>query len=81
MDKSGFDQLFFERKPRIPKRTIFLAVLQIGFAVIWRLLPIQVLFWVLLPVICILGWAASFGWRTALREFRFWLDQITREEY
>jgi len=81
MDKNGFEQLNFGSKFRISRRTIFLALLQIGFAILWRTAPAQVLFWILMLVICILGWMASFGWKTALREFRFWLEQITREEF
>jgi hypothetical protein len=81
MEKPDFDQLNFGSKFRISQRTIFMALLQIGFAIIWRTAPIQIMFWILMPLICILGWMASFGWKIALREFRFWLEQLTREEY
>ena len=81
MNKNGFEQLNFGSKFRISRRTIFLALLQIGFAILWRTAPAQVLFWILMLIICILGWMASYGWRIALREFRFWLEQITREEF
>lgn len=81
MEKHNFDQLSFDNKFRISQRTIFLALLQIGFAILWRLASIQIMFWILMPIICILGWMASYGWRIALREFRFWLEQITREEF
>ena len=81
MNKNGFEQLNFGSKFRISQRTIFLALLQIGFAILWRTTPVQVLFWLLMLLICILGWMASYGWRIALREFRFWLEQITREDF
>ena len=81
MNKNGFEQLNFGSKFRISQRTIFLALLQIGFAILWRTTPAQVLFWVLMLLICILGWMASYGWRIALREFRFWREKITREEF
>ena len=81
MNKNSFEQLNFGSKFRLSQRTIFLALLQIGFAILWRTASHQVLFWLLMLLICTLGWMASYGWRIALREFRFWLEQITREEF
>ena len=81
MNKNSFDQLNFETKFRLSRRTIFLVALQLGFAFLWRTAPLQVLFWILMILICVLGWMASYGWRIALRDFRFWLEQITREEF
>jgi hypothetical protein len=81
MNKNGFDQLDFGSRFRLSQRTIFLALLQIGFAILWRTISPQILFWFLMLLICILGWMASYGWRIALREFRFWLEQITREDF
>jgi|ADurb_Gel_01_Slu_FD_contig_21_517115_length_416_multi_2_in_0_out_0_2 hypothetical protein len=81
MNKNSFDQLNFDKKFRLSRRTIFLVALQLGFAFLWRTAPVQVLFWILMIVICVLGWMASYGWRIALRDFRFWLEQITREEF
>jgi hypothetical protein len=81
MNKNGFDQLDFGSKFRLSRRTIFIALLQIGFVILWRTASAQLLFWILMLIICILGWMASYGWRIALREFRFWLEQITREDF
>ena len=81
MNKNSFEQLNFGSKFRLSQRTIFLALLQIGFAILWRTASAQLMFWILMLLICILGWMASYGWRIALREFRFWLEQITREEF
>ena len=81
MNKNGFEQLNFGSKFRLSQRTILLALLQIAFAILWRTTSPQILFWLLMLLICILGWMASYGWRIALREFRFWLEQITREDF
>ena len=81
MNKNNFEQLSFGSKFRLSPRTILLALLQIGFAILWRTASPQILFWLLMLLICILGWMASYGWRIAMREFRYWLEQITREEF
>lgn len=81
MNKNGLEHLNFRSKFRLSQRTVFLALLQIGFAILWRTASNQLLYWILIILICVLGWMASYGWRIALREFRFWLEIITREEF
>jgi len=81
MDEKDYLNLDFRAMPRIPSKAIWIAGMMIGLRVLWWIVPLQVLFWLLLPLTALLAWMASFGWRFALREFRVWLDQILGEEW
>jgi hypothetical protein len=81
MDKKEFLELDFKAMPRIPIKAIWIGGLMIGLRVLWAIIPSQTLIWLLLPCIALLAWAASFGWRFALKEFRAWLDRILGEEW
>ena len=79
MDKNEYLNLDFNQKSRIPMRIIWMVVLMTGQWLLWQIVPIQLLRWLLIPFIGVLGWMASFGLRQALRAFRFWLDQVIGE--
>ena len=59
--------LHFERQPRrVPHRAIAIGVGLTIFTLLWRLIPSGVLYWLLLPLVAGLVWAASYGWRQTL---------------
>ena len=80
MDNKEYINLDFRPIRRIPHRIIWIVGLVIVQVVLWQFIPSLILRWLLIPVIGILGWAASFGWREALRALRFWLDQVIGDE-
>ncbi len=77
MNQNDFSNLNFDR-PRnaIPARLIWVAALGISFSLAWMMIPHPVLFWILLLLVGILGWAASYGWRQALRILVAGLNRI-----
>ena len=79
MDKDEYFTLDFSKKPRIALRALWLAGLIVGQLLLWLIVPRQILAWLMIPLIVFLGWLASYGWRPALRSFRFWLDLIIGE--
>ena len=77
MNQNDFSNLRFERtQMRIPGRLIWIGVLIAGYVLAWVIIPRTFLFWLALPVLCALGWAASYGWRQAVRMLVGWLNQI-----
>lgn len=57
---------FARGRSRFPQRLIPLAVAAVVFTGIWWLLPSGVAFWLLLPIVITLTWAASYQWRQAV---------------
>ena len=77
MNQTDFSNLRFDRPQwRIPGRLIWMGVLVAGYGLAWVIIPHSFMFWLTLPVLCALGWAASFGWRQAVRILVGWLNQI-----
>lgn len=68
----------FERlmRRRTPWRTWVTFASGLAFTAFWWLLPQALTFWLLLPVILILTWLATYGWRVGLRIVRSWLDTL-----
>jgi hypothetical protein len=59
--------LRFERQPHpIPHRAIAIGVVLGIFTLMWILIPPSALYWLLLPFLAVLVWAASYGWRQSL---------------
>jgi len=81
MNINDFGNLDFRKKPRIPKRVIFMAGLMINLWLFWRFVPTQLVFWLSFPFVALLGIMASFGWKHALLAFRIWLDQTLGEDW
>ncbi len=64
--------LRFERRPRpLPYRLISVGVGVGVFTLLWVLIPHDALYWLLLLLLAVLVWAATYGWRQ-------WLAAITR---
>ncbi len=78
-DQTPFQDLRFgrPRKPNIPKPMVIGAGLLL-FTFLWWVIPPAAMYWLLLPVLGILGWVASFGWRAAIVALHNLLDQLER---
>jgi hypothetical protein len=62
-----FRNLNFEfRRSRPTPRLLTLGAAFIIFSLLWLIVPSGILYWLLLPVILGLTWAASYGWRPAV---------------
>ena len=59
--------LRFERRAHpIPYRVIAIGVGLGIFTLLWTLIPSRTLYWLLLSLMAVLVWVASYGWRQAL---------------
>jgi len=68
MNRSGpFASLNFDvgRHPISP-RLLAVGAAFIIFTLLWLVIPHSTLYWLLLPLILALMWAASYGWRPAV---------------
>ena len=74
---SDFSNLRFNRSPRtLPDRLIWMAGLLVGTGLTWVVLPPSAFFWLILLLVAVLGWAASYGWRQPIRILAAFLDHI-----
>jgi hypothetical protein len=62
-----YHNLRFERQERLSghRGYVILGCLAL-FTLLWLAVPHRVLYWLLLPVLALLLWIASYGWRRAL---------------
>jgi hypothetical protein len=66
-NSNPFSNLNFDlRSRRIPARLLVIGAAFIIYTAIWLIVPQNGLYWLLLPVVLCLTWAASFGWRPAV---------------
>ena len=71
--------LRFERRPRpLPHRVIAMGVGLGIFTLLWTLVPHSALYWLLLPLLAALVWAASYGWRQSLAALIALLRRLER---
>ena len=62
-----YKNLRFETRSRPAPRHLIAVGSAIGvFILLWFTIPQNALFWVLLPLVGLLVWVASYGWRRAL---------------
>ena len=80
MNQNESFPLNFDPRRQLPWRAIFMAGILIGFRVIWLITPFQIMFWILIPFVGILGWLATYGWRAALRAVWFTISNILLED-
>jgi hypothetical protein len=68
MNKSDlFGNLNFRARPRrVPARLWIIGAAFVIFTLLSLIVPQSGLYWLLLPVILCLTWAASYGWRPAV---------------
>ena len=57
---------FAPRRRGTFRRPLTIIISLIVFTVMWRYIPQDMLFWLMLPIIAALVWCASYAWRTAL---------------
>ena len=57
---------FDRRSLAIPRRLVPVGVVLAGFTFLWLLIPGSALYWLLLPLVGLLAWVGSYGWRQAL---------------
>lgn len=81
MQQNDFRSLDFSQRPRIPQRLIWIVAAVAGHWLLWKIIPTILLIWIFSPMVAALGWMASYGWKEALRAFRFWLDQVIGEGF
>ena len=79
MDKNTYETLEFKRLPHIPRRVFWQAGLMIAVRLLWGIIQPQNYFWMVLIIVNILGWMASYGWRMAIQDLRKLIDRITEE--
>jgi hypothetical protein len=66
-NSNPFSNLNFAVRPRrIPARPVAVGAAFLTFTGLWLIVPHSVLYWLLLPVVLGLTWAASYGWRPAV---------------
>lgn len=88
MDRTQYSQMPFGRRSshlrlariHIPARPAAIVIGLIVFAALWWLVPANVLFWVLLPVVGVLLWMATYSWRRTLQVIRALVDWLERLE-
>ncbi len=77
---SAYKGLNFNARPRrIPPRALAVAIGFVVYTILWWIIPQSAFYWLLLPVVLILIWMSSYGWRQAMASLiqflRFLLDQ------
>ena len=80
MDRADvYEGLRFQRRRRaFPRRIIPVGLALALFALLWAFLPHNALFWTLLPLLAVLVWVASYGWRQALAALIDVLQRLER---
>jgi hypothetical protein len=81
MTNRNYSNLELRGVRTIPIRLVLHVGVLIGLRVLWGILPPVGFFWAMLLLVSGLFWMATYGWRFALREFRFWLDEIVGEGF
>ncbi len=57
---------FNRARPSVPPRAIAVGVSLLVVTLLWWLVPRATLYWLILPLVGIAVWVASYGWRSAL---------------
>ena len=57
---------FEHRRRPLDRRPIAIAAVVASFSLLWLAVPDGVRFWLLLPLVILLAWLATYGWRKAL---------------
>ena len=65
--KNLYENLQFDKQAgKLPRRTLFLIAIPIGFTIIWMVLPASATYWITLLLVTVLTYTAGFGWQQAL---------------
>ena len=79
MDSQSYESFEFKRPPRIPRRLVWQAGWLAAVRLLWGIIPQRSHFWLVLVVVNILAWIASYGRRTAMLAFHNMMDRISQE--
>lgn len=71
-----FQSLRFDRRIRLPARPLFVGSGLLTFSALWWLVPPAALFWLLLALLAVALWVASYGWRDANRALQALLRRL-----
>ena len=78
MNETPFRNLHFaSRASAMPRRLLHVGIALAVFTILWLLVPSSALYWLLLPLVAVVVWVASYGWRKALSVFHDLLHQIS----
>ena len=76
-----YEELRFARNiPTIPRPLGAIGVGLAFFTVAWLSIPKTTLYWLLLPAVATVAWAASYGWRQALTSLIAFLSRLQSME-
>lgn len=79
MENPRRQQTFRFRRPRGPRGPLIaIGIVLALFTALWFWVPDDTLFWIMVGVLAVLVWVASYGWRgavEALIELLYWLDE------
>ena len=78
MNETPFRNLNFDSRASVlPRRLIPVGIALAVFTILWVLVPGSALYWLLLPLVAVAVWIASYGWRKALLVVHDLLHQIS----
>jgi uncharacterized RDD family membrane protein YckC len=77
---SPFSNLDFSTRARaIAPRVLAVGAAFFLFTLLWLVVPHGILYWLLLPVVLVLTWMASYGWRPAVFWLVEYLDSLLKQ--
>ena len=79
MEENRYETFEFKRPALIPRRVLWQAGLMIAVRLLWGMVAPHNYFRMVLIIVNILGWMASYGWRMAILDLRTWIDRMTQE--
>jgi hypothetical protein len=75
-NQNPFETFDFSPRRRFPRLVAIEAIALIGLLVLWSAAPGTLFICLLLPLVAVLIWIASFGWRQALSRFIEFLQSL-----
>ena len=60
-------------------RLVSVGLALVIFTLLWVLVPHSTLYWLLLPLVMVLVWMASYGWRQALASLHELIHRLVQE--
>lgn len=79
MDNQKYESFEFKRNPRISRRFLWQAGWMLGVRLLWGIIPQSGHFWLVLVVVNILAWMASYGRRMAMLDLHKLVERISQE--
>jgi hypothetical protein len=74
---NSFKNLNFQHMPwYLGLRLIVIAAILVIFMLAWWIIPHEFLFFLLVPALAMILWAASYGWRISLSILLDWLHYL-----